>query len=61
MRVSDVCQPVFVPTARPSLSPCGRYICTGFEDKSVSTLNFLIRCRLFLIIEMIMLIIAICS
>ncbi|CAL8100991.1 unnamed protein product [Orchesella dallaii] len=36
MRISDVNQATFVPTSRPNISPCGRYIVSGFEDCSVN-------------------------
>jgi WD40 repeat protein len=35
LRISDTNPSYIVPSTRPSLSPCGRYIASGFEDNSV--------------------------
>lgn len=36
LRLSDINAAIFVPPARPALSPCGRFIATGCEDNSVT-------------------------
>jgi len=36
IRISDINQTVFVPTSRPNISPCGRYIVSGFEDNAMT-------------------------
>ncbi len=37
LRIADFnAMKVFVPTSRPALSPCSRYIASGFEENTVS-------------------------